>query len=72
MTTKTNSLPLLLTDPADVLLADVAIRVQLSQTDNNKAASRYRTINDWIEHDGSPLKDRVPSAARRFLQKAPR
>ena len=59
MTTKTNSLRALLTDPVDLLLADVAIRVQLSQTDYNKAVSRYRTINDWIERAGSPLKDRV-------------
>lgn len=59
MTTKTNSLRALLTDPVDLLLADVAIRVQLSQTDYNKAVSRYRTINDWIERGGSPLKDRV-------------
>ena len=57
--TTTNSLRPLLTDPADILLADVAIRVQLSQTDYNKAVSRYRTINDWIERDGSPLKDSV-------------
>ena len=48
-----------LTDPADVLLADVAIRVQLSQTDYNKAVQRYHTINSWIERTGSPLKDRV-------------
>ena len=46
-------------DPADALLADVAIRVQLSRTDYNKAVSRYGTINDWIERDGSVLKDRV-------------
>ena len=59
MTTKTNSLRALLTDPVDLLLADVAIRIQLSQTDYNKAVSRYRTINDWIERQGSPLKDRV-------------
>ncbi len=49
----------LLNDPADILLADVAIRVQLSRTDYDKAVSRYRTINGWIERDGSPLKDRV-------------
>ena len=46
-------------DPADALLADVAIRVQLSRTDYNKAVARYGTINDWIERDGSVLKDRV-------------
>ena len=59
MTTKTNPVGTVLTNPVDLLLADVAIRVQLSQTDYNKAASRYRTINDWIERDGSQLKDRV-------------
>ncbi len=48
-----------LTDPADILLADVAIRIQLSKTDYNKATQRYQTINAWIERDGSPLKDRV-------------
>ena len=51
--------PLSLTDPVDVLLADVAIRVQLSQRNYDRAVGRYRAINDWIERDGSPLKDRV-------------
>lgn len=46
-------------DPADALPADVAIRVQLSRTDQNKAVSRHGTINDWIEREGSVLKDRV-------------
>ncbi len=48
-----------LTDPADILLADVAIRVQLSRTNYDKVVFRYKTINKWIERDGSPLKDRV-------------
>ena len=48
-----------LTDTADILLADVAIRVQLSRTNYDEAVSRYETINKWIERDGSPLKDRV-------------
>lgn len=48
-----------LTEPVDLLLADVAIRVQLSRTDYGKAVERYETINAWIERDGSPLKDRV-------------
>ncbi len=49
----------ILTDPADILLADVAIRVQLSRTDYDRGVSRYQTINDWIEREGSPLRDRV-------------
>lgn len=48
-----------LTSPVDMLLADVAIRIQLSRTDYDKAVQRYRTINDWIERAGSPLRDRV-------------
>ncbi len=59
MTMKTTSALQHLTDPADVLLADVAIRVQLSRTNYDKAVSRYETINKWIERDESPLKDRV-------------
>ena len=53
------TIPPQLTETTDILLADVAIRVQLSQTDYNKAVDRYQTINDWIERDGSPLKDLV-------------
>ena len=57
--TKINPSQSPLTDPADILLADVAIRIQLNRTDYNKAVQRYQTINDWIERDESPLKDRV-------------
>ena len=53
------TIPSQLTEPTDILLADVAIRVQLSRTDYNKAVDRYQTINDWIERDGSPLEDRA-------------
>ena len=48
-----------LSSPVDILLADVAIRIQLSQTDYDRATQRYQTINAWIEREGSPLKDRV-------------
>lgn len=48
-----------LVDTVDLLLTDIAIRLQLSQTAYNKAVDRYETINKWIERDGSPLKDRV-------------
>ena len=51
--------PSLLTDPADLLLADVTIRVQLNATDYGKAIARYQTLNEWIERADSPLKDRV-------------
>ncbi len=59
MSTKTKSSRQFLTEPSDILLADVAIRVQLSRTDYDKAVSRYQVINKRIERDGSPLKDRV-------------
>ncbi len=48
-----------LTSPVDILLADVAIRIQLSRTDYDKAVQRYGTINEWIERPDSPVRDRV-------------
>ena len=48
-----------LSDPLDRLLADVAVRVQLSRTNHDKAVGRYQAVNGWIERDGSLLKDRV-------------
>ena len=48
-----------LTGPVDQLLADVAIRIQLSRTNYNKAVGRYKAVSEWIERDGSPLKDGV-------------
>ena len=48
-----------LSEPIDRLLADVAIRVQLSATHHVLAVSRYETVNKWIERRGSPLQDMV-------------
>lgn len=45
--------------PVDILLADVAIRIQLSRTDHTKAVQRYQAVSDWIERSGSSLRDRV-------------
>ena len=45
--------------PVDDLLADVAIRVQLSRTDFNKAVERYGAIDRWIERDDSRVRGRV-------------
>ena len=48
-----------LTEPTDVLLADVAIRIQLGPTHYKMTIERYQRISKLIERDGSPLKDRV-------------
>lgn len=48
-----------LSEPVDVLLADVAIRIQLSRSDYRKAEQRYETLGDWIDREGSPLEGRV-------------
>lgn len=48
-----------LPDPVDLLLADVAIRIQLSKTDHDKAVSRFGTMQDWVDRDGSPLQGMV-------------
>ena len=42
-------------DLADILLADVAIRIQLSKTDYDKAVDRFDTMKDWIDREGSDL-----------------
>ena len=49
----------LINGPLDTLLADVSIRIQLSQTDYSKAVDRYETVSAWIDRKGSPLEDRV-------------
>lgn len=41
----------------DVLLVDVAHKVQLSPTDYGLAVDRYSTIEDWLRRDGSPLSE---------------
>ena len=53
------AIPPQLTEPTDILLADVAIRVQLGQTHYQMTVERYQKINKLIERDGSPLKDIV-------------
>jgi hypothetical protein len=39
----------------DVMLADVAIRIQLSPTDRQLAVDHYHAIHQWIEREDSPL-----------------
>lgn len=46
-------------DEGDVLLADVAARIQLAPSDYAKAEGRYDTLANWIEREGSPLQGRV-------------
>jgi len=46
-------------ETADILLADVAVRIQLPPSLYDVAAGRYETIQKWIEREGSPLAGRV-------------
>ena len=48
-----------LSEPVDLLLADVAIRVQLSRTDHAEAEQRYDALGDHLDRDGSLLQGRV-------------
>ena len=41
--------------PLDVLLADVAIRVQLTPTEYMTANQHYKVMGDWIDRPESPL-----------------
>jgi len=43
----------------DILLADVAIRVQLSPTNYSLAVSRANVLSEWIDRPESPLHGRV-------------
>ncbi len=52
-----NTLPL--TDTLDVLLADIAMRIQLSRTNHKLAVERYEALTEWIERSDSPLHERV-------------
>lgn len=47
--------PLGVSEPIDVLLADIAISVQLSKTEHDKAVARFETMQDWIDRKASPL-----------------
>lgn len=46
-------------DIVDILLADTAIRVQLSATNYNLAVSRAEAVSDWLDRADSPLRGRV-------------
>lgn len=48
-----------LSEPADFLLADIAIRVQLSRTHQRKADQHYEALAEWIDRPDSLLAGRV-------------
>ena len=41
--------------PLDVMLAEIALRIQLSPTDHGKAVARYEAVSQWIDRPNSPL-----------------
>lgn len=45
--------------PLDVLLADIAVRIQLTPTDHQKAVEHYEAINHWLDREASPLHGSV-------------
>jgi hypothetical protein len=40
-------------------LADIAIRIQLTKTDHDKAVGRFEVMREWIDRPGSPLRGLV-------------
>jgi hypothetical protein len=40
----------------DVLLADIAIRIQLTKTDHDKAVDRFEVMRDWIDDTASAVR----------------
>jgi hypothetical protein len=45
--------------PLDILLADVAVRIQLTPSDHKKAEGHYHAISEWLERDASELQGLV-------------
>jgi hypothetical protein len=45
--------------PLDILLADIAIRIQLTPSSHDLAVGRAKTIQDYIERKNSPLEGKV-------------
>lgn len=45
--------------PLDRLLAEVAVQIQLSPTDHQRATGHATAINEWLDRDDSPLKGKV-------------
>lgn len=43
----------------DVLLADIAVRIQLTPTDYQKAVDHADAINDWTDREESPLHGKI-------------
>lgn len=56
MTRPTSNQAAAFDEALDRLLADIAIRIQLSATAHGKAVQRYQAIADWLERDDSPLR----------------
>lgn len=48
-----------LAEPVDILLADTAIRVQLSYSNYQKAVDRYNVMQKWIEREDSEIRSFV-------------
>lgn len=46
-------------DVRDILLADVAIKLQLSPTQHKLAVERLETLAQWLDRAGSPLASKV-------------
>lgn len=43
----------------DIMLADIAVRVQLTPTDYESAIKHYNAINEWMDRPESPLHGRI-------------
>ncbi|GFO82583.1 MAG: nucleotidyltransferase [Methyloceanibacter sp.] len=41
--------------PLDVMLADIAVRIQLTPTDYQRAIDHYNAVHEWLEREESPL-----------------
>ena len=54
-----DSLSLLYDDPDEILLADIALKIQLNQSEYEEAVAHYAVIEDHLNRDSSQLKGLV-------------
>lgn len=59
MSPKTENFSPVSSEAPDLLLADIAIHIQISATDFHEMEKRYKAVSDHIDRPGSPLQSKV-------------
>ncbi len=49
----------LVNDVVEILLSDIALKIQLKPHEHELAVGHYKALEEWLERDSSPLKGAV-------------